>query len=411
MCSRVPGIVCLFLLFILTFSDPRTVIGQNPLENNNAEQIAWEKISPFFSPPEEFKGKYGDYRSPLKFYDGKTVKSPGDWNKRRKEILDRWNGMMGKWPPYIRKQKMEILETTKKEGYVQHRIRFNWLPAQKTEGYLLIPDGSGKRPAIITVYYEPETAIGNGGEYRDFALQLTRRGFITLSIGTTETTNSKTYSLYYPDISNSQIQPLSVLAYAAANSWYLLSRLPEVDSGRIGIIGHSYGGKWSMFASCLFDKFACAVWSDPGIVFDESRPNVNYWEPWYLGYYPPPWDNTWRKQGLVPGSKGLYPVLVKEGYDLHELHSLMAPRPFLVSGGSEDTPARWVPLNHTIAVNRLLGYENRVAMTNRPEHSPNAESNEQIYLFFEYFLKYNGLLAGKNHQNKNLDLQKNLSNR
>jgi hypothetical protein len=143
-----------------------------------------------------------------------------------------------------------------------------------------------------------------------------------------------------------------------------------------------------MFSSCLFDKFACSVWSDPGIVFDESRIAVNYWEPWYLGYYPPPWNNTWRKTGMVPEAKGLYPKLVKEGYNLQELHSLMAPRPFLVSGGSEDTPKRWLALNHSIAVNRLLGFENRVAMTNRPDHTPTQESNEQIYLFFEYFLKY-----------------------
>jgi hypothetical protein len=72
--------------------------------------------------------------------------------------------------------------------------------------------------------------------------------------------------------------------------------------------------------------------------------------------------------------------------DLHELHALMAPRPFLVSGGSEDPPARWLALNHTIAVNRLLGREHRVAMTNRPTHEPTAESNEQIYQFFERFL-------------------------
>ena len=390
-CFQIPRIVCLILLIILTLSAPRPVLCQTPLENNSDEQILWEKISPFFSPAEEFKGKYGDYRNLFKFYNGKTVKSPRDWDKRKKEIFYRWNEMMGKWPPFIKRQKMEILETTNKEGYLQHRISFNWLPGQKTEGYLLVPDGTGKRPAVIVVYYEPETAIGDGREHRDFALQLTKRGFVTLSIGTTETTNSKTYSLYYPDIANSQVQPLSVLAYAAANAWHLVSRLPEVDPRRIGIMGHSYGGKWSMFASCLFEKYACAVWSDPGIVFDESRPNVNYWEPWYLGYYPPPWDNTWRKKGLVPGSKGLYPKLVEEGYDLHELHSLMAPRPFLVSGGSEDTPARWIPLNHTIAVNKLLGYDNRVAMTNRPEHSPDAESNEQICLFFEYFLKYNGI--------------------
>ena len=140
-----------------------------------------------------------------------------------------------------------------------------------------------------------------------------------------------------------------------------------------------------MFASCLFDKYACAVWSDPGIVFD-TRPSVNYWEPWYLGYHPPPW----RKRGLISDdnpARGLYPHLVADGRDLHELHALMAPRPFLVSGGSEDTARRWTALNHAIAVNQLLGFAGRVGMTNRPEHSPNESSNAVIYAFFEHFLR------------------------
>ena len=351
------------------------------------KKAVWKKIEPYFSAPTEYRDQYGDYRSPLNFYDGSPVINKEDWIIRRRQILDRWDGMMGKWPPLITNQKIEVEETIKKDGFTQQRIRFNWLPGQITEGYLLIPDGKGKRPAVITVFYEPETAIGEGKEYRDFAYQLAKRGFITLSIGTAETTIAKTYSLYYPTIQNSEIQPLSVLACAAANSWNLLSEMDDVDSTRIGIVGHSYGGKWSMFASCLFDKFACAVWSDPGIVFDESRPNVNYWEPWYLGYYPPPWDNTWRKTGVVSEAKGLYPFLLAEGHDLHELHALMAPRPFLVSGGSEDSQARWIPLNHTIAVNKLLGFENRVAMTNRVEHSPDSVSNEQMYMFFDYFLK------------------------
>jgi hypothetical protein len=376
----------ILILIIISGTSVNTK-SQTSGNKNTDSQALWGKISSDFIPSAEYKDKYGDYRSPLKFYNGQLVKTPGEWKKRREEILSKWNEMMGQWPPLIKNQKLEIVETSRKEGYVQYRVRFNWLPGQKTEGYLLIPDGKGKRPAVISVYYEPETAIGNGGSYRDFALQLAKRGFVTLSIGTTETSNAKTYSLYYPDIKNSQIQPLSVLAYAAANAWYVLSKLPEVDPGNIGIVGHSYGGKWSMFASCLFDKFSCAVWSDPGIVFDESRPNVNYWEPWYLGYYPPPWNNTWRKTGLISEAKGLYPKLVAEGFDLHELHALMAPRPFLVSGGSEDTPKRWIPLNHTIAVNKLLGFENRVAMTNRPDHSPTQDSNEHIYMFFEYFLK------------------------
>jgi len=38
-------------------------------------------------------------------------------------------------------------------------------------------------------------------------------------------------------------------------------------------------------------------------------------------------------------------------------------------------------------VSKLLGHENRVAMTNRATHGPTAESNEQLYAFFEHFLK------------------------
>ncbi len=367
--------------------------GQIAEENKPDAANIWEKIAPFFSPPPQFQDKYGDYRSPLKFYDGHFVQNQADWNKRREEILVRWHEMMGLWPQFIRDQKMQVLEVTKKDGYSLNHIRFYWTPLEQTEGYLLLPDGEGKKPAVITVFYEPETAAGFGRPTPDldFAHQLAKRGFVTLSLGTTSTTNSKTYSIYYPDIKNSKIQPLSVLAYAAANSWYLISKLPEVDSTRIGILGLSYGGKWAMFSSCLFEKFACGVWMDPGIVFDESQSSVNYWEPWYLGYYPPPWDNTWRKKGIVPDAKGLYPKLVSGGYDLHELHALMAPRPFLVSGGNLDTPERWIALNHTVAVNKILGFQNRVALTSRPTHLPNSESNEQAYLFLEYFLKYKGV--------------------
>jgi dienelactone hydrolase len=351
-----------------------------------AEQNKWENIAPFFEPPEEWRGQYGDYRSPLIFKDGSKVETAADWARRRKEIRADWMRLMGPWPKLITNPVVQTIEETRRENFLQIKIRFKWTPTEHTTGYLLIPDGKGRRPAAVTVYYEPETAIGLGkSRHRDFALQLARRGFVTFSIGTTVTTQNRTYAIHYPSIEKATVQPLSMLAYAAANAWHLLARRPEVDSERIGILGHSYGGKWAMFASCLFERFACAAWSDPGIVLD-TRPSINYWEPWYLGWHPRPW----RKRGVPTSSspvRGLYPRLLKEGRDLHELHALMAPRPFLVSGGSEDSPSRWSPLNHSIAVCKLLGLDNRVAMTNRPEHSPDAASNTAIYDFFEHFLK------------------------
>lgn len=376
------GLSQIFILFVLVVTGSAAIA-------QGSNKATWNKIAPYFSPPKELENEFGDYSSPLVFEDGTQVKTPDDWQKRRQEILSNWHQMMGEWPDLLEDQEMTILKTEQREDFTQHTISFEWVPGQETRGYLLVPDGDGEKPAVITVFYEPETAAGiDGKPFRDYAYQLVKRGFVTLSLGTTESTNNRTYSIYYPSIDNAQVEPLSMLAYAAANAWHVLAKVPNVDPERIGIVGHSYGGKWAMFASSLFEKFACAVWSDPGIVFAEGRPSINYWEPWYLGYHPRPW----RKRGLPEEDnpiKGLYPKLLEKGHDLHEIHALMAPRPFLVSGGSEDPVEQWLPLNHTVAVNKILGHKNRVAMTNRPEHSPNQEHNEIVYLFFEHFLMNN----------------------
>jgi dienelactone hydrolase len=346
------------------------------------------QIAPFFSPPPKLANDFGEYRSPLRFYNGTSVKTQQDWQKRRNEILKTWHGIMGKWPPLIENPKIEYLGKKHRENFTQHKVRIEIAPQQQTvDGYLLVPDGDRLFPAMVAVYYDPETAVGLGKELRDFGYQLTKRGFVTLSIGTPEFSSLKApyKPLYESGKNDIPLQPLSALAYVAANCHTALANMPEVDPNRIGIMGHSYGGKWAMFAACLYDKFACTVWSDPGIVFDENRANVNYWEPWYLGYDP----NQQRQRGIPNATKprtGAYRKLYSEGFGLHELHALMAPRPFLVSGGSEDRPKRWKALNHTIAVNKLLKRENRVAMTNRKVHSPTPESNEQIYIFLEHIL-------------------------
>src|SRR4029079_1543665 len=114
-----------------------------------------------------------------------------------------------------------------------------------------------------------------------------------------------------------RVQPLSALAYAAANAHTVLAQRPDVQPDRIGVVGHSFGGKWAMFSSCLYDKFACAVWSEPGIVFDETGPNVNYWEPGYLG-----WEAGRTRHEGVPKPDnprtGAYRTMMETGRDLHE---------------------------------------------------------------------------------------------
>jgi dienelactone hydrolase len=388
-----------FLLLLILLSNKVTLCSQPRTDKNSGIEYIPIEIASFFRPPPELAGDFGNYKSPLKFYDGTPatvgyptwypVNTPADWQKRRQEILKTWHNIIGYWPPLIEKPKIEYTAKERRENFTQHQVRVEIAPeGQTVNGYLLVPDGNGVFAAVLVVYYDAQTSVGLGKELRDFGYQLTKRGFITLSIGTPDFCSLRPpyKPLYKSADGRACLQPLSALAYVAANCYNALANLPGVDPNRIGIIGHSYGGKWAMFASCLYEKFACAVWSDPGIVFDESRANVNYWEPWYLGY-----ESDRQRASGIPGEAnprtGAYKELFEKGHDLHELHSLMAPRPFLVSGGSEDPIERWKALNHTIAVNSLLGYTNRVAMTNRKDHSPTAESNEQIYFFFEHFLK------------------------
>jgi len=353
-----------------------------------SRQKCWENIGRFFDVPAEFGNDFGKYRSVLEFHDGRSVKTPEDWRDRRQEILDFWHGIMGKWPSVIDKPEIEYLENEHVENFTRYKVNVEIAPGRMQTAYLLIPDGNKIFPAILDVFYGPEGGAGLDEKSRlgvDFGYQLAKRGFVSLCLGSPGGNDVRACLADYKNKDSLELQPLSYLAYVATNCCNLLANLSQVDPKRIGMVGHSFGGKWALFASCLYEKFACACWSDPGIVFDENRPSVNYWEPWYLGY-----EHGVSRQPGIPTEEnprmGAYKRLFESGHDLHELHALMAPRPFFVSGGSEDISSRWQVLNSSIAVNKLLGYDNRVGMANRVGHSITPEANEQIRLFFQYFL-------------------------
>ncbi len=378
---------CVVLLFVVASSFSLLLADDSP------RSALWRSIEPYFQPPADFAGKLGKYRTPLQFDDGSMAKSSEDWDRRRQEILVTWHRRLGSWPPLLERPELTRLESVEREGFIQHHVHVQISPdGKKADGYLLVPKGDGPFPAVLVPFYEPLTSIGQGQKGQgthDYGLQLVRRGFVTLSIGTPgsiEKIGLETRQLLVEAGKEQRRQPLTLLAYVAANCHTALSQMPEVDPTRIGIIGLSYGGKWSMFASCLNDKFACAVWSDPGIVFNEQNGNVNYWEPWYLGYDPA----TQRKPGIPSAENrrtGLYKELVDAGDDLVSLHALMAPRPLLVSGGTEDPPSNWQPLQHLISVNSLLGQKDRVAMTARSTHVPTPKALELELAFLEYWLK------------------------
>src|SRR5690554_754216 len=147
----------LIFLVSLLFHITNHLYGQSFYDYYVTKSKAWNVIGDLFSPPSHLENKLGNYRSPLRFYEGDTVLTKKDWSYRREEIRNRWMDMMGPWPEIITNQKFEIISTEKIEDFVQHKVRFYWTPNEQTEGYLLIPDRQGSKPAVISVFYEPET--------------------------------------------------------------------------------------------------------------------------------------------------------------------------------------------------------------------------------------------------------------
>ena len=353
----------------------------NPAYNTDV----WNRLKAYFNPTTEYTDVYGSFPNPEIFYDGvRVVNTNADMLDRQAEIKTKWNGLLGTMPAVNTAQTMTITATDQKEGYKKHTVTFLHTTTDTKTAYLLVPDKAGKLPAAVTLYYDPETAIGEGLEKRDFALQLVLQGYVVLSVGVTNGNEI----FYKPTQTTFDKQPIVMMNYIAANAYEVLAKHAKVDPTRIGIVGHSYGGKWAMFSSCMYDKYALGVWSDPAIIFDNGNPAANYWTADYLGAIIPLANSC---KNSVPNTTtnpmtGAYKSIIEQGLNTTELHALMYPRPFLLSGGTDGGILEWTSLNYTKKLYEKLGVKNKIAFTKRGGHAPTDESNKQIIDFFNNFL-------------------------
>jgi len=67
-----------------------------------------EVLEGAFQPPSRYADDFGGYASPLRFADGRLVKTAADWRQRRAEILEQWHAAPGAWPPLIERPPSSI---------------------------------------------------------------------------------------------------------------------------------------------------------------------------------------------------------------------------------------------------------------------------------------------------------------
>ena len=138
--------------------------------------------------------------------------------------------------------------------------------------------------------------------------------------------------------------------------------LPDADTTRIGIMGHSLGGKMALYAAAFEPRISAVVSSELGVGFKDS----NYGDYWYLG----------DKLASAPA-----------GTDQHELIALVAPRPFLLIGGDEyDKAESWHYINAARAVYEQSGKGQNIGYFNH--HTGHTPSPESIALSFDWLNRF-----------------------
>jgi pimeloyl-ACP methyl ester carboxylesterase len=135
-----------------------------------------------------------------------------------------------------------------------------------------------------------------------------------------------------------------------------LARLPEVDSDRLGAIGHSLGGKEAFYLAAFDERVKAAVSSEGGIGARFS----NWDAPWYLG-------ERIRDEAFI--------------HEHHELLALIAPRAFLLIGGDGYDGMQSQPfLDAALPVYELYGDTERLALFNhRKGHCVPPEAGQRAY--------------------------------
>lgn len=236
-------------------------------------------------------------------------------------------------------------------------------------------------PAVAIPFYYPEAMLGfdpaTGETLPYFAgiemmLHLVRRGYIAAC--------TDAYHLTYVPSEKSRDdftrwQDAALALHAQHPDWSGMGKLvsdtlrlvdalaedPRTDTSRIGIAGHSLGGKMAFYAGCLDERIKVILASDFGFGWEQSN-----------------WDDPWYWNGRVE-------ALSAEGLDHTGLLSLAAPKPFCLLAGEYDDATSGAMMR------KATGYpacpDTLKLIHHGKGHRPPADALEEGYGFLDRFLQ------------------------
>jgi dienelactone hydrolase len=254
----------------------------------------------------------------------RPIRAPAEWKRRRADILAAFQRVAGPLPRADTAAPVaEVLEETPVEGFVRRKVLLQVAPGNAVRGWLFVPKGGGgKSPAMLCLHQTTPTGADEpaglaGDSNLHYALELARRGYVT-------------FAPDYPRFGENKNDPYAAGFVSATMQGVVnhrravdyLASLPEVDPGRIGVIGHSLGGHNAIFLAMC----------DPRVRAVVTSCGFNSFYKYYGGNL-----KGWSHPGYMPRIREEFHCDPKEmPFDFTELLAALAPRPVFVNAPIHD---------------------------------------------------------------------------
>ena len=272
---------------------------------------------------------------------------------------DFWLQLIGEPTNYSFEHTIDLVKTYDEDGYYVELYNQKNGPDTYQRVMMAFPkDAEPPLPCVVIPFYYPEAMLGYNPETREvlenyqpvaMMLHLVKRGYAVCCADAYHLTYIKSEK----DIAAfSRWSDASLALMSDHPKWSGVGKLVadtklmidavasdrRVDENRIGIIGHSLGGKMAFYTGCLDDRIKVIVASDFGIGWDQT----NWNELWYWGDRVKEFKAQGIEHSTLLGSAAPKPMLLIAGqYDNDESYEVMKR-----ASGYEGSESRLRIINH-----------------------------------------------------------------